>query len=158
MRPKSITAALRPTVARLPRWPETKGPGGWTPGKTGADHLGYVGTLPLRRRRDAGYLLAVEGDVRGVADDEHVPQAGTVRSGSTITRPARSAAMSSQRAASDAGPAAQSYGAGRNWLVADPDARIVAGGDRRAAETVRALFQIAMIKLMSRRIARFRDF
>ena len=28
----------------------------------------------------------------------------------------------------------------------------------RAAETVRALFQIAMIKLMARRIARYRDF
>jgi hypothetical protein len=28
----------------------------------------------------------------------------------------------------------------------------------RAGETVRALFQIAMIKLMSRRIARYRDF
>ena len=51
----------------------------------------------------------------------------------------------------------------RRWVVERTFAwacinRRLARDVERAAATARALFQIAMIKLMSRRIARFRDF
>jgi putative transposase len=45
----------------------------------------------------------------------------------------------------------------RTFAWACMNRRLARDGERATA-TIRALFQIAMIKLMSRRIARYRDF
>ena len=104
-------------------------------GEARADHPRHVGALLLRGRGDPGDGPAARDDVRGVADHEDLRQRpARVRSGSTRTRPARSAGASSQRAAFEAcTPAAQitvRAGTKRSPMLMPVSSQ---RGDRRAA-------------------------